>query len=101
MFFSPLLQVLDDDFIAMTECFHDSDCFGCNERFLDKCGRYDCGSMQEGPFKCDQERDIALMIRDGVSRNTQSDKINVEGQRIYYEQSTFNGLVVKANQFLT
>ena len=51
-----MFQVLDDDFIAVTECYHDRDCAGCNERFEEKCERYDCGDL-ERPFTCDQVRE--------------------------------------------
>ena len=50
-------QVLDDDFIAETECYHDRDCAGCNERFFEKCGRYDCGELAR-PITCDQVRTL-------------------------------------------
>ena len=54
-------QVLDDDFIAETECYHDRDCAGCNERFFEKCGRYDCGELAR-PITCDQVRSLRLLL---------------------------------------
>ena len=72
---------MDDDFIAHTECDHDSDCSGCNDRFFDKCERYDCGNRSVLPYKCDQKVARCTSVRQ--YRNCKNDHVCTALERLF------------------
>ncbi len=58
-FFLSISQVLDSEFVHLSECSSQADCDSVNERFQSKCGPYGCRrgiEDDDGPvFQCDKK----------------------------------------------